>query len=110
MDTLKNALVPILRRLLLRLTNRENGRRQVPSIQLSDLSITERLRKRRKPLEEISEFRHRSQLTGKASPEKSAVPSHHDAASVASHEFCSMGKNLGTNSQTMGRHLGQLSD
>ncbi len=43
MDTLYNALVPILRRLVLRLANRENGRGQALSIQLSDFSVTEGL-------------------------------------------------------------------
>src|SRR5712692_5791023 len=43
MNIVYNALVPILRRLVLWLADRENGRGQALSIQLSDLSIAEGL-------------------------------------------------------------------
>src|ERR1700680_3667892 len=73
MHTLNDVLAPILRRLIYGPANRKNGRPQALSMQLSDLSITKGLRERRKPLEEISQWRHRSELTGKASLEKSTV-------------------------------------
>src|SRR5437016_4893517 len=92
MHTLNDVLVPILRWLIFRPANRENGRPQALSMQLSDLSITKGLRERRKPLEEISQWRHRSELTGKASLEKSAVQRRDRAGGAASHEFCFKGK------------------
>src|SRR3984893_13881553 len=80
MHTLNDVLVPILRWLIFRPANRENGRPQALSMQLSDLSIAKGLRERRKPLEEISQWRHRSELTGKASLEKSTVQSRDSGA------------------------------
>src|SRR6202049_1184262 len=108
MHTLNDVLVPSLRWLIFRPANRENGWSQALSMQLSDLSITKGLRERRKPLEEISQWRHRSELTGKASLEKSTVQRGDSAGGLAAHEFCFQGKNAGTNRQTVSDHFDAL--
>jgi len=65
MHPFDDALVSILRWLILRLTNRENRRPQILSLEFGDLAIAKGLRKRRKAFKQVGEWQHAPDLTGK---------------------------------------------
>jgi hypothetical protein len=58
MHALYDARVPVLRRLVFRIPDGKNWRRDTLSCQLSDFPIAKRLSERRKSFEKISELRH----------------------------------------------------